>query len=103
MSAVSEAFVKTEQSYGRILVVEDDDSLRRVMLAQLRRRGYENLEAATVAQALDLLKDAPIDLVISDLNLPDGSGIQLLKKIRVEYPESMVAIVTAYGTIDTAV
>jgi two-component system NtrC family response regulator len=88
---------------GRILVVEDDDSLRFVMQAQLRRSGYETSVAVTVSEALDQLQREPQDLVISDLNLPDATGIDLLKTIRAEYPETMVAIVTAYGTVETAV
>jgi two-component system NtrC family response regulator len=88
---------------GRILVVEDDDSLRYVLQIQLRRSGYETSVAATVSEALEQLQREPQDLVISDLNLPDASGIDLLKTVRAEYPETMVVIVTAYGTIETAV
>jgi two-component system NtrC family response regulator len=50
-----------------------------------------------------MLEQEPRDLVITDLNLPGLSGLELLKKIRVEYPETTVVVVTAYGTIETAV
>src|SRR3954470_21674921 len=88
---------------SRILVVEDDDSLRRVTQAQLERGGYETSVAVDVSEALDILKKEPKELVITDLNLPDASGMELLKTIRAEYPETTVVIVTAYGTIETAV
>ena len=93
----------TRRGTGRILVVEDNDNLRYVMQVQLERSGYETCVAVTVAEALELLQRQPQDLVISDLNLPDGTGIDLLKSIRTLYPETTVVIVTAYGTIETAV
>jgi two-component system, NtrC family, response regulator len=88
---------------AHILVVEDDESLRRVTQAQLERAGYDASAAVDVSQALDLLRRQPHDLVITDLNLPDMSGMDLLKQIRHEFPETAVVIVTAYGTIETAV
>src|SRR3954447_3045013 len=88
---------------ARILVVEDDESLRRVTEAQLERAGYDSSAAVDVAQALEILHRQPQDLVISDLHLPDLSRIELLKKVRAEITETAVVIVTAYGTIETAV
>ncbi|HEY1343129.1 MAG TPA: sigma-54 dependent transcriptional regulator, partial [Bryobacteraceae bacterium] len=88
---------------GRILVVEDDESLRRVTQAQLERSGYHTSVAIDVAEALEILRREPQDLVISDLNLPDSSGLELLKRVRAEYPETTVVIVTAFGTIETAI
>lgn len=88
---------------GRILVVEDDESLRRITQAQLQRWGYETCVAVDVAQALELLRREPQDLVLSDLNLPDGSGMDVLKSVRDQYPETAVIIITAYGTIESAV
>src|SRR4051794_22540990 len=90
-------------SLGRILVVEDDESLRRVTQVQLEKCGYETIVAADVPAALELLEKEACHLVITDLNLPGASGLELLKKVRVEYPETTVVVVTAYGTIETAV
>ncbi len=90
-------------SAGRILIVEDDESLRRVTQAQLERAGYDASSAVDVSQALEILDRHPHDLVISDLHLPDMSGMELLKKVRAAFPETAVIIVTAYGTIETAV
>ena len=88
---------------GRILVVEDDESLRRVTQAQLSKIGYETEVARDVPEALEILQKQPHDLVMTDLNLPGMSGLDLLKKVRAEYPETTVVLVTAYGTIKTAV
>jgi DNA-binding NtrC family response regulator len=90
-------------SSGRILLVEDDEHLRRVTQSLLERSGYWTFVAGDVAEAVDILRREPTDLVITDLNLPDTSGIELLKQVRAEYPDTPVVIVTAYGTIETAV
>jgi two-component system NtrC family response regulator len=91
------------QMTGRILVVEDDDNLRRVTHAQLERCGYETSVAADAASALAFLEAQPVDLVLCDLNLPKMSGLELLSRIRSEYPDTSVVIITAFGTIETAV
>src|SRR5271169_3366720 len=88
---------------GRILVVEDDDNLRRVTQVQLEKAGHETTTAMDVPQALEILKASPHDLVLTDMNLPGLSGLDLLKTVRVEYPDTMVILVTAYGTVETAV
>ena len=88
---------------GRILVVEDDESLKRVTQVQLQRCGYETAVATSVPEALEILEKEPRGLVITDLNLPGMSGLELLKRIRSEYPDTTVVVVTAYGTIETAV
>ena len=88
---------------GRILIVEDDESLRRVTQLQLDNAGYETIVAVDVPQAAEILKRSPVDLVITDLNLPGESGLDLLKKVHIEYPDTTVVIFTAYGTVETAV
>src|SRR6478735_5204955 len=67
---------------GRILVVEDDESLRRVTQAQLEKCGYETAVASDVSEALEKLESEPRDLIITDLNLPGASGLELLKQVR---------------------
>jgi two-component system NtrC family response regulator len=90
-------------SFGRILVVEDDESLRRVTQAQLENCGYDTSVAADVPEALKVLARDRKELVITDLNLPGPSGLDLLKQIHIEYPETTVVLVTAYGSVETAV
>ena len=86
-----------------ILIVEDDENLRQVTKIQLDRAGYHTTAATDVPQALGFLSRSPADLVITDMNLPGQSGLDLLKKIRTEYPETTVAVFTGYGTVSTAV
>jgi two-component system NtrC family response regulator len=86
-----------------ILVVEDDASLRRLTQVQLDKLGYQTRIAADVEGGLDILRREPVELVICDLHLPLSSGLELLKKVRAEYPGTKFAIVTAYGSINTAI
>jgi DNA-binding NtrC family response regulator len=87
----------------RILIVEDDESLREVTQIQLEREGYEVNSALSAEQALPILEKASHQLILTDLNLPGMSGLQLLKRVRVDYPESAVIVMTAFGTVQTAV
>jgi len=88
---------------GRILVVEDDDTLRRVTEMHLAKKGCSTAAAANGMEALSILEREPQDLVISDLHLPGMSGLELLKTIRTRYPETEVVMITAFGTVVTAV
>jgi two-component system NtrC family response regulator len=88
---------------GKILVVEDDENLRRSTQVQLEKADYDITVAVDVPQALDMLRRFSADLVITDLNLPGQSGLDLLKQIRIDYPDTTVVIFTAYGTVATAV
>ncbi len=88
---------------NRILVVDDDESLRRVTQVQLEQAGFKTLTASDGAEALNILQKSPVDLVITDLKMPGISGLELLKRIRTEYPDISVVMLTAFGTIDTAV
>ncbi|MBN9659092.1 MAG: sigma-54-dependent Fis family transcriptional regulator [Acidobacteria bacterium] len=87
----------------RILVVDDEENLRRVTQLKLQQAGYEAMTASDGAQALEVLSKHPQDLVLTDLKMPGMSGIELLQKIKEEYLEVVVIVVTAYGTIESAV
>jgi DNA-binding NtrC family response regulator len=88
---------------GRILVVEDDDTLCRLTQVHLRKCGYTTAATATAAEALRTLDNDPQDLVISDLHLPGMSGLELLKTIKAKHPEIEVVMLTAFATVPTAV
>jgi two-component system, NtrC family, response regulator len=88
---------------AKILVVEDDVALRRVIQTQIAQMGARVEAAGDVNHALEILRSDSHDLVITDLNLPGVSGLELLKTVRSEYPETTVVIMTAYGTVETAV
>ncbi len=90
-------------SQARILVVDDDENLRWVLKTQLEELGYVVSTAGDGEQGLAVMeKEAPA-LVLTDLKMPRVSGMELLDRIRVEYPELPVVIITAFGTIQSAV
>jgi DNA-binding NtrC family response regulator len=90
-------------SAPRLLIVEDDESLRLIVQMQLTKRGYETVSTPNAEQAIEVLKQARQNLVITDLHLPGMSGIELLKTIRVDFPGTAVIVLTAFGTVESAV
>jgi DNA-binding NtrC family response regulator len=87
----------------KVMVIDDDASLRRVMELQLEEIGCDVVTAASGNEALALLEEVTPALVITDLRIPGMSGMEILKAFRVEHPELTVIMVTAYGTVKTAV
>ncbi len=90
-------------SSRRILVVDDDASLRRVTQVQLEDEGYSVTVAVSGEEAKVILERKPQDLVITDLSMPGISGVELLRHIRSEYPDTVVVLITAFGSVETAV
>jgi two-component system response regulator AtoC len=87
----------------QVLIVDDEPNLRKILSAQLSRDGYEVMTAEDGEEGLSLLKDNHIDLVITDLKMPKVDGMTLLKRALELEPELPVVVITAHGTIDTAV
>jgi len=85
----------------RILIVEDEDKLRRVIELQLVSDGFEVDKAATAEEALKIVDRA--DLVLSDLKLPNMDGLQFLALIRRQNAQTPVIMMTAFGSVETAV
>lgn len=88
-------------SKTRVLIVEDEEKLRRVIQLHLTSEGFEVEQAATAELAIPLIADA--DLIITDLRLPKMNGLQLLKEIRERNTAVSVIVITAFGTVQTAV
>ncbi len=86
---------------ARILVVEDEDKLRRVIELQLQSAGFEVEQAASAEQALRLADRA--DLILTDLRLPGIDGLELLARLRRQNLQTPVIVMTAFGTIEAAV
>jgi two-component system, OmpR family, response regulator len=87
----------------RILVVEDEDSIASFVTKGLTAEGHSVERAATVADAIGLGLTYDFDLILLDLLLPDGNGLDVLKRIRVERPEVPVIVVSALGEVDDKV
>ena len=100
---VAERADPTRKKLGTILVVEDDSSLRRLTQVQLDKLGYHTRIAGDAEGGLEVLQQEPVQLLICDLHLPGASGLDLLKKVRAEHSETKFVIVTAYGSINSAI
>lgn len=87
----------------RILVVDDEPAMREVLLARLERWGFEVRAAGSVRQAKDVITSLDPHVVISDLVLPDATGMDLLRALQQGASTRTVFMITAYGTIDSAV
>jgi two-component system, NtrC family, response regulator AtoC len=87
----------------QVLIVDDEPNLRKILSAQLTRDGYDALTAEDGEQGLHLLREHHIDLIITDLKMPKVDGMTLLKRALEIEPELPVVLITAHGTIDTAV
>src|SRR6516162_1173001 len=88
----------------RILLADDEINLRKVLGAILLRDGYDVLEAADGEQALDQIAAASdVAVLITDLRMPKLDGMGLLRKVVAEHPEVPVIMITAHGSVDSAV
>ncbi|MHB8383341.1 MAG: sigma-54-dependent transcriptional regulator [Candidatus Binataceae bacterium] len=90
-------------SQASVLVVEDNDLERQITAETLREEGFSVEEAAVGKRAMELLALSRFDVVLTDLMMPGMSGDELLAKVRVAYPSAQVVVLTAHGTIDSAV
>lgn len=90
-------------SSGNILLVEDDNNQRDIIRTILEKEGYYIEDADTGKKALDLLKSNTFDVVLTDLRLPDIDGTDILKEVKNQNNISQVIIITAFGSIPSAV
>ena len=95
---------------ARILIADDEISVRKVLAATLRREGYDVVSAQNGEEAIQLLRATespdtgePFELVVSDVRMPLVDGMELLAKVKKRYPDLPVVMLTAHGTVDMAV
>jgi DNA-binding NtrC family response regulator len=87
----------------KVLIVDDELNMRVVLQAMLKKKGYQVAQAADGLEALECLEKEQIDVVVTDLKMPKLGGLGLLEHVTTNYPETPVIIITAHGTIETAV
>ena len=88
---------------GRILVVEDDEEMRRLLEEELLETGYSVLTSSSGSAALECLQNSQVDLIVTDLRMPGLNGDELLTRVRSQSPFLPVVIITAFGSVDSAV
>ena len=86
-----------------ILVVDDEQAQRTILSGYLGKKGHTVIEAGSAAEGLKRVSAAPVDVVLTDLKMPNMTGVELLKELRQRAPEATVIIMTAFGTIEGAV
>lgn len=94
--------VVSSAAMHRLLIVDDEQSMRELLEHVLTRDGYAVETAENGLQAVERMKDRTFDLVISDIQMPDMTGIELLEHVRNTSPETVVIMITAFATVDTA-
>ena len=88
---------------AHVLIVDDEVNIRRVLAAMLKREGYEVTTAADGEQALGVLVKTPVHVVVTDLVMPRLGGMELLRRVAAEFPDVPVIVITAHGSVDSAV
>ncbi len=88
---------------AEVLIVEDEVNIRTALVTMLEKLGHRARAAATGEEALVLLEEAGADLVITDLKMPGIGGMGLLRRVKELWPETEIVVMTAYGSIETAV
>jgi two-component system response regulator PilR (NtrC family) len=86
-----------------ILIVDDEEIIRESLSFVLKKEGYSVQEAENGKIALEYVKDRSFDLIMTDIEMPEMKGIELLEHVTQLSPETLVVIITAYGSIDTAI
>ena len=86
-----------------ILIVDDEPDIRELLAITLQRMGFATLPAADLQQAYVLLQQQHFQLCLTDLRLPDGSGLELVQRIQAQHPQLPVAVISAHGTMEVAI
>jgi DNA-binding NtrC family response regulator len=84
----------------RILIVDDEQEIREMLSRHFRYMGYEVETAENGKEALKVFETKKIDVVISDILMPDMDGVELLRQVRQEYPMVKVIVITGYVTLE---
>lgn len=88
---------------GKLLIIDDEERLRNLMARILQLEGYEVITASNGREGLKKLQHEPVNVVLSDVKLPDINGIELTEQIKKNWPATEVIVLTAFGTINDGV
>lgn len=89
-------------SIASVLVVDDEPDIRELLEITLSRMGLQTRSTSDVAQTLSLLQQQEFDLCLTDMRLPDGSGLDIIKHVQRNHAQMPIAMITAYGCVETA-
>jgi len=98
-----QAAVRRETLPMNILIVDDESTIRETCASVAQQTGMKAVAVATAEEALDVLEHSAVDILLTDLKLPQTNGVELLKLVHDLHPEVAVVVLTQYGTIESAV
>jgi DNA-binding NtrC family response regulator len=101
--AVGQVFTAERPISATVLIVDDEDATRSLRHEVATDSGLRTRTASTTEQALEILDQMPVDILITGLRVPQIGGLELLKRVRSNYPQTAVLVLTQYGTIESAV
>lgn len=84
----------------KLLIVDDQYGIRILLNEIFQKEGYQTFQAANGVQALDIVKNEQPGLVVLDMKIPGMDGLEILKRVKKDYPDIKVIIMTAYGELD---
>ncbi|HRG90975.1 MAG TPA: response regulator, partial [Chitinophagales bacterium] len=82
-----------------ILIIDDEEKLRNLLARIIKLEGFDVIQAGDCCTALKRLEQSTIDIVLCDVKLPDGNGVDFTKTIKQRYPQIEIILLTAYGNI----
>ncbi len=86
-----------------VLIIDDEPDIRELLEITLLRMGLDTLTAGNVEEALEQIREHEPDMCLTDMKLPDGNGIDIVRFLQKDFPQIPVAVITAFGSMDTAV
>ena len=94
---------RTTLNSSNVLIIDDEENLRKLLARVVELEGYTVYQAASIKEGIRVLDKENINIVVSDVKLPDGNGVELVSRIKQDYPVAEVIVLTAYGTIEDGV
>lgn len=89
------------QAVKRILIVDDEENARVALSKILTHEGYEVSSAGNGLEALNFLQNSDVELIITDINMPEMNGLTFLRELSRRHPQSNVIMITAYGEVES--
>jgi DNA-binding NtrC family response regulator len=102
-SGIETVFAAERATVATVLIVDDENTTRDLCRDIVIESGLRTRTASTTEQALEILEQYPVDIIITDLRVPEIGGLELLKRVRQSHPRIPIIVLTQYGTIESAV
>ncbi len=90
-----------EKNMGKLMIVDDNEGVRHLVSRWLERAGFSVSQAKDGAEALDLIKKDPPDIILADIRMPKINGLELARMVKRDFPDTKVVLMTAYSSPQT--